>query len=544
MTLKERIPMSPRPMFHCRRNRSVCQLALFASLIALTSMPLGAQSKASLPDDPSRALFTKGGISRLEAGAVAPAAGAKVEVSQNGAAPPAVPSAPSGQPSGGMMGASGSSGANSSASGSTAGGGVLSSSMMQAMGTPGPTLTRTEAEQMAIKNNPRISVTKLLALAQGQMVREARSANLPTVVTSVTAENAYEASRISAGALTASRLFSHAGAGGDFTQLITDFGRTHNLVASSKLQEKAQNATALATAEDIIIATDQAFYNALQAQALLQVALQTVATRNTTQIQINQLTQNKLKSTLDLSFANVNLSQAKLLQLDAENNVESSMAQLDEVLGTDKATVYKLVDNSDTLQAPPPDPEQLVQEALQQRPDLQSLGFQQQADVKFAKAQRDQLFPTISTMGTLGSVPIRDARYYTSNWWGAIGVNLNIPVFNGFLYSAQAKEAQYRAKAASEQTRDLHDRIVRDVRTTWLSANTAYQKVSVTEELLNEANLALKLAQARYDLGLSNIVELSQAQFQQTDAAIGNTNAQYQYRLALATINYQIGVAP
>ena len=67
---------------------------------------------------------------------------------------------------------------------------------------------------------------------------------------------------------------------------------------------------------------------------------------------------------------------------------------------------------------------------------------------------------------------------------------------------------------------------------------------TVTEELLKEANLALLLAQTRYQLGLSSIVELSQAQFQQTDAAIGNTDAQYQYRLSLASLNYQIGATP
>jgi outer membrane protein len=117
---------------------------------------------------------------------------------------------------------------------------------------------------------------------------------------------------------------------------------------------------------------------------------------------------------------------------------------------------------------------------------------------------------------------------------------MNIPVFNGFLYSAQAKEASIRAQAASEQSRDLRDRIARDVRTAWLASNTAYQRVAVTAELLSEANLA----QTRYQLGLSSIVELSQAQFQQTDAAIGNTDAQYQYRLALATLNYQIGTTP
>jgi outer membrane protein len=121
---------------------------------------------------------------------------------------------------------------------------------------------------------------------------------------------------------------------------------------------------------------------------------------------------------------------------------------------------------------------------------------------------------------------------------------MNIPIFNGFLYSSQAKEASIRAEAASEQSRDLRDRIVRDIRTSWLAANTAYQRLAVTQELLNQASLALRLAQTRYQMGLSSIVELSQAQYAQTDAAIGNTNSQYQYRLALATLNYQIGTTP
>jgi outer membrane protein len=407
-----------------------------------------------------------------------------------------------------------------------------------------PRLTQADAERLAIKNNPRVSVAHLLALAQHQIVRETRSAELPTGIASITAEDAENASRISAGSLTASRLFEHAGAGGSFTQLITDFGKTGNLVASSKLQEKAQNANALATTEDIVLATDQAFFNALQAQALLKVAQQDVSTRQTTQSQISAMTSNKLKSTLDLSFADVNLSQAKLLMLDAQNNLDSTMAALDAVLGLDRQTTYELVDDNPPLQQPPTDADKLLQLALQQRPDLQALNYSQQAAVKFSHAERDQMLPTISAAGTVGSVPIRPAQYYLNNWWGGIGVNMNIPVFNGFLYSAQAKEASIRAQAASEQSRDLRDRIARDVRTAWLASNTAYQRVAVTAELLKQANLALQLAQTRYQLGLSSIVELSQAQFQQTDAAIGNTDAQYQYRLALSTLNYQIGATP
>jgi outer membrane protein len=311
------------------------------------------------------------------------------------------------------------------------------------------------------------------------------------------------------------------------------------------LQEKAQNASTLATTEDIVIATDQAFYNALQAQALLKVAEQNVTTRNTTDTQVGAMTKNKLKSTLDLSFADVNLSQAKLLLLDAQNNADSTMMALDDVLGLDRQQIYDLVEDNDSLQPPPPDVDQLIQLGLQQRPDLQALNYNQQAASKFSHAQRDQMMPTISAAATAGTVPIRPGeQFYPTNWWGAAGVNMNIPIFNGFLYSAQAKEATIRAQAASEQSRDLRDHIVRDVRTSWLAADTAFQRVSVTAELLKEANLALGLAQTRYQLGLSSIVELSQAEFQQTDAAIGNTNAQYQYRLALAMLNYQIGATP
>ncbi len=421
--------------------------------------------------------------------------------------------------------------------------------------TPVPTgpmtLTRTQAEQLAIKNNPRISVGRLLALAQHQIYRETRAAALPSFSGAMTAVDANEGSRIGAGSLTASRLLEHAGAGVVMSQLITDFGRTINLVSSSRLQEKAQNASALATTEDIVLATDQAFYNVLQAQALLKVAQQTVSTRQSVENQVDELAKNKLKSTLDLTFAQVNLSQAKMLLLDAQNNVDSSIAALSAILGFDKEVNYQLTEENTQAPAPPPDVDVLINTALQQRPDLQALTFGQQAAEKFRRAQRDQFFPTISTLGMAGATPVRPdcfggcfPTYFISSWYGALGVNMSIPIFNGFLFSSQASEAKYRAQAAAQNTRDLRDNIVRDVRTAWLAANTAFQRVAVAEELTKEADLSLSLAQSRYQLGLGSIVELSQAQLQQADAAIQYVNAQYQYRLSLSTLNFEIGVQP
>ena len=407
-----------------------------------------------------------------------------------------------------------------------------------------PSLTREQAEQMAIRQNPNISAGKLLALAQHQVVRQARSAELPLLTGNVTAVDAEDGTRVSVGYLTASRVVTHAGAGGTLSQLITDFGRTHNLILSQKLQESAQNANALATTEDIVLATDQAFYDALGAQALVQVAAQTVNTRQTTETQVSQMTRNKLKSTLDLSFADVDLSQGKLLQLDAQNNADSAMAALDAILGLDHQVEYKLVEGNANVQPPPADAQPLIQLALQQRPDLQALSYGQESAQKLARAQRDQMLPSISALTTAGSVPVHSNEFYTQNWWAAAGVNLNIPIFNGFLYSAQSKESTLRAQADSERARALRDQIVRDVRTAWLASNTAWQRVAVTAQLVDQANLALQLAQTRYKLGLSSIVELSQAQLQQTQAAIGNTNAQYQYRLSLATLNYETGARP
>ncbi len=432
------------------------------------------------------------------------------------------------------------------------------SSMGQASGQQAPQapagtmrLTRTQAEQLALKNNPRISVGRLIALAQHQIYRETRAAALPNFNGAMTAVDANEGTRIGAGSLTASRLLEHAGTGVTISQLITDFGRTINLVSSAKLQEKAQNANALATVEDIVLATDQAFFSALQAQALLKVAQQTVTTRQSVEHQVDELAKNKLKSNLDLAFAQVNLSQAKLLLLDAQNNVDSTIAALSAVLGFDKQVSYELSDEDSQPPAPPPDVDVLINTALGQRPDLQALTYEQQAAEKFRRAQRDQLLPTISTLGLVGVTPVRPdcfgncfPNYFISSWYGAIGVNMSIPIFNGFLFTAQASEANYKAQAAAERTRDLRDRVVRDVRTAWLSTNTAFQRVGVEAELAKEADLGLSLAQSRYQLGLGSIVELSQAQLQQTDAAIGYVNAQYQYRLSLSTLNFEIGVQP
>src|SRR5581483_6754956 len=354
-------------------------------------------------------------------------------------------------------------------------------------------------------------------------------------VTGVVAESG---TRITAGALNNPILYERAAAGAAVSQLIYDFGRTSNLVASANFAEKAQDQDAVATREQILLAVSQAFYEALQSQAVVTVAEQTVNERQTVANQINELFKNKLKSELDLSFANVNLAQAKLLLLDAQNSDDSARANLSMVMGFPSLQNYQLVEDKTPAVQPPANIDDLIATAFSMRPEILALQFESQSANKFRIAERDLLFPNIRALGVIGDAPFGNAAV-ANTWYGAVGANMEIPVFNGFLYTARAHEARLRAEASDERLRDMRNQISRDVRTSWLNANAAYQKLDVTQQLLQQANLGLSLAKTRYQMGLSSIVELSQAQLQQTQAQISYVQAGYDYRLSQATLTFE-----
>jgi len=120
-------------------------------------------------------------------------------------------------------------------------------------------------------------------------------------------------------------------------------------------------------------------------------------------------------------------------------------------------------------------------------------------------------------------------------------VNINIPVFNGFLYNARAKTADLQTEVAKQKLMDARNNIARDVRTAWQDSQQAFERLNVTQQLRDQATLGLNLAQSRYNLGLGSIVELGQAELQKTEADIADTDAQYQYRLTLLVLAYTIG---
>jgi outer membrane protein len=404
------------------------------------------------------------------------------------------------------------------------------------------TLDLQQAEQIAIQNHPQIQSATALASAADAQRREVRAAYYPTATGAISGAEASDTNRIGAGVLNDPRIFPKFAQGFQVNQLLTDFGRTHQLVKSASLHAQAQEENIVTSRADVLLQVDRFYYGVLRAQALLRVAQQTVGERQLVSDQVTQLAANQLKSQLDVSFANVDLAQSQLLLIQAQNNLQTSYADLTRALGFADQRTYQLMELGPPV-GPPTELAGLIQQAIMNRPELVSGRLEINAAQTFVTAERDLWLPSITAVGAAGLIPLHVMTTASglNDQYAAAGFNMTIPIFNGHLFGALRNEASARFTAQQQNNRDLLDRIVRDVTQAWNDANSGYQRLSVVQQLVNQATLALSLAQSRYQLGLSSIVEFTQAQLNLTQAQIEQVNAAYDYDTQLSVLNYSIG---
>lgn len=401
-------------------------------------------------------------------------------------------------------------------------------------------LTLADAQKLALQNHPQIAAANYRALAAQEVVKETCAGFFPTVnafgnVVGAETEDA----RILAGGLNNPSIYDRVAGGLSVSLLITDFGRTANLTASSKLQAQAEMQNANATREQVLLLVNVSYFSTLEAHAVLHVAQQTVDTRQLLLDQVSLLASNKLKSELDVSFARVAVQESKLLLQKAQNNADDAMTSLSTALGYREPQPFQLADSEESFIAKTNDVSQLVETALAERPELLSLRNEHAAAQKFAKAQRDARLPVVSAVGMIGDSPSHDTHLPDNYEVG--GIQLSLPLFAGGLYTARQHEAELKAQADNELVRVLEDNIVRDVHIAWLNVNTALEQLHTTEQLLHNAAEAYDLADARYKIGSSSIVELSQAQLSLTSAQIADANARYNILIQQANLDYQTG---
>ena len=416
---------------------------------------------------------------------------------------------------------------------------ALAASSSATLAQTPPRLTLRDAEQRALAGHPDIAGAQAAAQALQQTVREARSAYWPGIFGNVTGAAASpDGARITAGALNNPSIFDRFATGVIATQLLTDFGRTKNLVQAQKLRAGAQEWDVTLVRAEVLLDVDRAYFDTLRAQAVERVAMQTVDARQLVVDQVTALANSGLKSGLDLSFARVNLSQSQVLLVQAQGDVQSAFAALNTAMGAPQTSTYGLVD--EPLVAPSTDDvSAVIAQALRDRPDVAAERLSAQAASKFADAERALLLPVVSAIGTAGVTPYRDSAL--TEHYSAAGFNVTVPVFNGGLFSARHAEAVHRAQQADAASRDLENRVARDVTLAWVQTRTAYQRLGLTDQLVAQASDALDLAQQRYAMGLSSIVELTQAQLNKTQADIDQASARYTYQSLTSALRFETG---
>jgi outer membrane protein len=403
--------------------------------------------------------------------------------------------------------------------------------------TPRP-LTLEEAGQLAVRNHPSLAAAVMNVGAAEAAAQQTRAARQPQVTANVTTVGADHNTAIGAGALQTSGLSSRVAMGFGMSQLVTDFGRTGSLVQSAQFRAAAQDRVLATTRAQLLLQVDQAYYAALAADAVLKVAEARLDAQKLTLRQVQALAASSMRSTLDVSFAEVSVSEAELALYQAENAVRANRVLLAAAIGENREASFDLVD------VPAPEPlaaamESLVAEALANRPDLAAARLNRSAAERFADAERRLRYPSFSLAGTVGSIPVHprnlDSRY------AAAGLNISLPLLNGGAFASRRAEADYRARAAERETENAALQVATGVRVAWIDASNAWRRLDVTARLVQQAASALRLASARYEIGLSGILELTQSQLAHTSAQIAVANAKYEYLARVAALKYASG---
>ena len=390
-------------------------------------------------------------------------------------------------------------------------------------------------------NQPRMLAAQLRSRSAAERVREARAGYLPTVGFNATGVRVADTgTSTAAGALTTSAISDRFAYGGNLSQLVTDFGRTSALVGSARAIAEAQSSQETLTRARVRLNVREAYYQVLGAEAVLRAAKAALDNRSLISRQLTALAQSELKSTLDVNFAKVLESEAELAVVRAQSLVAQQRSRLATAIGASVPVSAPLEELAASDEGLPLTPDALLPQGLVQRADLAAAVAQQKSAAQFAAAEKRLNYPTLNVLGAAGQVPFHDHTLHDD--YAAAGFNLNILIFNGGAYRARQAEAQLEASARTQDVAELKLEVNEQVRDSWYRADEAFRSLDVSARLVAQSKEALRLAQDRYESGLGSIVELNEAQLNETSAEITAADATYTYLSRKAELDFAAGL--
>jgi outer membrane protein len=408
--------------------------------------------------------------------------------------------------------------------------------------TQPPILTLLDAERLALANHPDIKVSRFDEFAADEAVKVARAGYEPQVLGTAVQGLAPGGTRIAAyNAITDPTIIQRTSFGVGVQQYITDFGRTGDLVQAAEFDVRARAAETDRSRDTVLLTVTQAFFDVLRANALLVVAQQTLQERRTLLHLVATLQRAGLRSTLDVAIASRDVSTADQLVLEGRNRRLDAFAQLTEAIGSSDYSIYRLADVS-ALPPVPADFPALEAAAQRSNPDLIEAQDAGQAAASRARATRRLSAPTVTGYGFFGGSPFKESNVALVSPYAAAGINLTVPIFTGGSIAAQERQARDEAAAADQAATAARNRLLRDVRIAYEDVKTARGNVDLSRRILQTADVALHDTDVRYRIGLNSIADVSEAELQRTQAAIGETNAIYDFIVQEANLEFAVGI--
>ncbi len=321
------------------------------------------------------------------------------------------------------------------------------------------------------------------------------------------------------------------------SQNIYDFGRTSSQVDISKLNLDASRAGFDNTFEQIAFNVRQAYYGLLQAQRNKDLAVETVKQYEQHLEQAKGFYEVGTHPKYDVTTAEVNLSNAKLNLIKADNALKVAKVTLNNTMGVPDAPEYSIQDNL-AFEPYPVTLEKAVEKAYSNRPDLQSLIAQRKAAERNIDLQRTGYFPFFTGNAAYN---VGGEDFPLNKGW-TIGVGVTFPIFNGFLTKKQVEEARANLSIFRANEEGLKQSVLLDVQQSYLNLVDTEKSISAADLTVRQATENLEIADGRYAAGVGSPIEVTDAQVALTNAKTSYIQALYNYKIAEASLEKAMGI--
>lgn len=403
-------------------------------------------------------------------------------------------------------------------------------------------LTLEKAVELALSNHPSLRVASGTQAINEALVGQAQSGFYPQVLgqSGYQTTTANPTRNFTGGPLprsTRGDTFGYYQNSVTLNQLLYDFGTTKSQVNTAQFNLQAANSDAETTVQTVVINVQQAYFSLQQAQRLVKVNEEAL-----TQFKQHlDLAKGRFKAgvtaKVDVTTAEVDLSNAQLNLITAKNNALVARVTLNNAMGIKMTAPYR-VEEPASVQHASITLGEAVDVAMRRRPEMVSQLAQEQAAEAAIKAAQGNFFPTVTSSASYSYSATNFPLVYNWNVAGTV----NIPIFSGFLTKQQVAQARANLLKTKANGDVLKQNILLDVSQTLLNLEAARERLEVTKITVTQARERLDQVEGRYKAGLSNAVEVTDAEVALVNAQVNDVVAMSSYQATKAALDKAMGI--